>query len=407
MSWRDRLEQASFRGVPFYVESVDTGMGRRTVVHEFPGKATPRVQDLGRGKTQFDVTAYVIGEDYDFARDRLVQALLEGGPGQLVHPYRGISDVEITSRIRVSETKRDEGMASISFRCTVVVPEYRYAPPARPDAKAALEQAALAAAAAAAADFEARFDVGGLPSGFRLSAASAIADVAAKVGDAQAQISAQLSVVSNVSGAINELTTNASALLSTPSQLASDVQGLISSAVAAVKVPAAVARRQVRSLLRAQDAVSGFADAYRPIPKLTPSRTQEANNRSAITRMVRATTAAEVARTTTAVPFPSRDLAEEASARITELIDDVAATAPDSLYEELVTMRAATVLHLDEVARSVPELATFTPREEMPALVLAHLLYGDARRADEIVARNDARYPGLLAPGEPLEVLGE
>lgn len=407
MTWRDRLQPASFRGVPFFVEGVDTTLGRRTVVHKRPGVPTPTVQDLGQDETRFDVNAYVIGPDYDFARDRLVEALLEGGPGQLVHPYRGTSDVEVTSEIRIREHKRTGGFASISFGCTVVVPELRFTPPARPDAKAALEQAALLAAAAAAADFENSFDVSGLPSGFSLSASAAILDVAAKVGDAHAQISAQLSVVSNVSGAINELTSNVTSLLSTPGQLASDVQGLIASSMAAVKVPTAVARRQVRSLLRSQDTVAGFADSYRDIPEHTPSRRQEAQNRAAITRLVRVTTAAEAATTTTAIPFPSRDLAEEASSRIAELVDDVAATAPDSLYEALVTMRAETVRHLAEVARSVPELSTFTPKQELPAVVLAHLLYGDARREAEIVDRNDVRYPGLLDPGEPLEVLSE
>lgn len=407
MTWRDRLESASFRGVPFYVEGVDTNDGRRTVVHEFPGRPTPRVQDLGRGRTDFDVTAYVIGPDYDFARDRLVEALLEGGPGQLVHPYRGTSDVEITSRIRVSETKRDEGMASIAFRCTVVVPEYRFTPPARPDPKAALEQAATTAAAATAADFKRNFTVSGLPSGFRLSATSSILSAASAIGNAQAQISAQLSVVSNVSAAIDEVTANVSSLLSTPEKLASDVQGLISSTMAAVLVPSAVARRQLRSLLRAQEGVAGFADDFRPIPELTPSRTQEARNRDAVVRLVRATTAAESARATTGIAFPSRGAAQEASSRIAALVDDIAGDADDSLYEALVTLRAATVRHLDEVARSVPELATFTPRQELPAIVLAHLLYGDARRESEIVERNDVRYPGLLTPEQPLEVLSE
>jgi len=41
----------------------------------------------------------------------------------------------------------------------------------------------------------------------------------------------------------------------------------------------------------------------------------------------------------------------------------------------------------------------------MPAIVLAYRLYGDAERADEIVARNRVRHPGFVPGGQPLEVL--
>jgi prophage DNA circulation protein len=43
----------------------------------------------------------------------------------------------------------------------------------------------------------------------------------------------------------------------------------------------------------------------------------------------------------------------------------------------------------------------------LPALVVAHRLYGDAARADEITVRNGARHPGALRGGIALEVLSE
>ena len=47
------------------------------------------------------------------------------------------------------------------------------------------------------------------------------------------------------------------------------------------------------------------------------------------------------------------------------------------------------------------------PQTTLPALVVAHRLYGDATRADEITVRNNARHPGALRGGIELEVLSE
>lgn len=41
----------------------------------------------------------------------------------------------------------------------------------------------------------------------------------------------------------------------------------------------------------------------------------------------------------------------------------------------------------------------------MPALLIAHRVYGDARRADDIVSRNRIAHPGFVSGGQVLEVL--
>lgn len=47
MSWKNKLRPASFRGASFGVESHQTEQGRRTQVHEYPGRDDPYVEDLG------------------------------------------------------------------------------------------------------------------------------------------------------------------------------------------------------------------------------------------------------------------------------------------------------------------------------------------------------------------------
>ena len=47
MSWRERLQPASFRGVPFHVDAHSSGSSRRLSVHQFPGVDQKLIFDLG------------------------------------------------------------------------------------------------------------------------------------------------------------------------------------------------------------------------------------------------------------------------------------------------------------------------------------------------------------------------
>jgi prophage DNA circulation protein len=52
--WRDMLmQQASFRGVVFHVETGARLSGRRTVVHEYPKRNDPYAEDMGRAARRF------------------------------------------------------------------------------------------------------------------------------------------------------------------------------------------------------------------------------------------------------------------------------------------------------------------------------------------------------------------
>ncbi|WP_172820693.1 DNA circularization N-terminal domain-containing protein, partial [Escherichia coli] len=89
MTWKDRLQDASFRGVPFKVEEESAGTGRRVETHEYPNRDKPYTEDLGKITFRPSITAYVVGDDCFDQRDRLIEALNKPGPGTLVHPTYG------------------------------------------------------------------------------------------------------------------------------------------------------------------------------------------------------------------------------------------------------------------------------------------------------------------------------
>ncbi|EFN8236438.1 DNA circularization N-terminal domain-containing protein [Escherichia coli] len=107
MTWKDRLQDASFRGVPFKVEEESAGTGRRVETHEYPNRDKPYTEDLGKITFRPSITAYVVGDDCFDQRDRLIDALNKPGPGTLVHPTYGELKVCVDGEVRVSTSKSE------------------------------------------------------------------------------------------------------------------------------------------------------------------------------------------------------------------------------------------------------------------------------------------------------------
>lgn len=93
MSWKDKLTDASFRGVTFKVEVGGKSGGRRVAPHEWPKREVGYAEDMGKRLKRFRVTGYVIGDNYDQLRDALEKALDKEGSGALKLPTRSSVDV--------------------------------------------------------------------------------------------------------------------------------------------------------------------------------------------------------------------------------------------------------------------------------------------------------------------------
>jgi prophage DNA circulation protein len=84
--WRDKYQQASFRGAIFHTETDARNSGRRVALHQYPKKDIPYAEDMGRRAVRHPITGYLIGPNYIGPRDELVNACETEGPGQLIHP---------------------------------------------------------------------------------------------------------------------------------------------------------------------------------------------------------------------------------------------------------------------------------------------------------------------------------
>ena len=62
LSWRERLQPASFHGVPFEVRGHDLSTGRRGLLYQYPQRDRLYFEDLGRKAREIVVEAFVIGD---------------------------------------------------------------------------------------------------------------------------------------------------------------------------------------------------------------------------------------------------------------------------------------------------------------------------------------------------------
>lgn len=51
------------KGVSFHVADVKKTVVRRKVLHEYPQRDIPFIEDMGKGATKYSVTAFLVGDD--------------------------------------------------------------------------------------------------------------------------------------------------------------------------------------------------------------------------------------------------------------------------------------------------------------------------------------------------------
>lgn len=411
MTWREELRPASFRAVPFHVEGDGGTFGRRTQTHEYPQRDKPYTEDLGRATRTFEITAFLIGDDYLRQRDALLEAIETEGPGTLVHPWYGQLTVSIQEPARVSHSMRNGGMCEVSLSF-VEAGELQF-----PTASTSLGAQSLiaidAVEAASGDDFLSDFKVAGFPA---FVSEQLVADLTEFIGVAGGYLDGLHQILRDPLGTLLELAglpgnpiTAAEEEIGLPQSLLDAVLGLYYRSAnilgdlfgSSTGSTDALNRNAVIALSEMSAAFGSIAVAP---TSAAPATYQAQRNRYATAVLFQRSALIQAAGMTSAMVIPVYDDANLIRTALTSAIDDAALAAADDVYVPLQTLR--TRVHADLTARmtNAARLRDFTPRAVMPALVLAYDLYEDPMREIEIVQRNAVRHPGFL-PAEPLKVL--
>jgi prophage DNA circulation protein len=413
MGWRDELSKVklpdgrelvagSFRGVAFRTVDAEMRVGRRNVVNEYPQRDDPYVDDLGRKARRFVVEAYVIGQNYLAERDALIAAFETKGPGELVHPRYGLRKVSVDGDVSVKESPERGGMARISV--TFVEDSANIFPQAVENTVSKVESAANVADDAAQACFAKDFSVDG-PSVLATQALGGLKGLTASAAGllAMARQVASVAGLATIVGQVGALTGTLAALIRTPVVLVQSLRSIHAQLVQEVERPLA-AFAELQAVFFGNTRVA----AVSPVGSTIARSLVNDNARADLQRRLSLSNQARVL----AVALANIDVvatSEQATALRDALVLQLdieleVNDPPAEVATALTALRAAVVRDVAVRAEFLLKRSTYTPQAVLPALVLAHRIYQDAARFEELVARNGVSHPAFM-PASALEVL--
>ena len=430
MTWKDRLQNASFRGVPFKVESEGAPVGRRVETHEYPNRDKPYTEDLGKVTFRPDITAYVVGDDCFDQRDRLIEALNKPGPGTLVHPTYGELSVCVNGEIKVGTTSSEGRMVRFDLQF-VEAGELSY-----PTAGAATANTLVSSCSALddciSDNFE-QFGMDGMADfiqGDVIEQATGIIDfvsdsmamVDSYVADAarllQGDISVLLPPPSSGKGyveALQKMWRTGNRLYGNATGVMKMIKGLAGISLGTDAAPRGVWKTDSKSTKSSKQQGNYVASAVRTTAiseaayAVTTLPAQSSVNRvpsqqSTGWPSVTHPALNNVQEETVFVDVPSWDELVDIRDTLNTAIDkELARTTDDRLF--LALRRVKSDLNNDIKTRLVQTQQTVerTPDEVIPALVLAASWFDNAAREADIVRRNAVAHPGFV-PVSPLRV---
>lgn len=410
------LIPATWRGIPFYVSSLSTRVGRRQAVHEFPGRDVVWVEDLGRAGRMFGFTGYLAGPLADALHASFVAAVEQAGTGTLSHPALGVFTCSLLSCV---STVSDDGIGLYRLQLEFLESAAAGLPTATADTGSAVELGALNLLAGSAAAFVATVAT-------PLAIGAAVAGRMGRVLQAWADLPAAVAsdagaIFSSVQGLAPDLGRYSSGNGAAPppagstaaSLLAStlDAGDAVASAAAGIAAPASAAATAADVQALAGLARAGARDPAAQIRLLAPmasftyaSTASAAPIGAAIVAAEQAAAAlarqsalAEIARAAAAYTPDSHDAADALRGQLAALFDaEIDAATDVATVAALREVRTAVLLDIQARGGSLAPLRSFSFNAALPALALAQLLYQDGARADDLIRRAEPVHPAFM-----------
>lgn len=390
MDWIKRYRQASFRGVPFFVPAHEGTGGRRGVVHEFPGKDIPYLEDLGRGARAFMLDAYVLGDDYFIQRNALLDAVEKAGTGKLIHPYFGEFKVQCLN-YSIRESVQEGRMARFSLTFAeagaLTFPKVEIATTENVSLKK------LSAFDKMRQAFKKAYNIAKIPYSQTQNVLNTINKGLILIGD-----------VKKVVGAVSSFEHDLLNIKGSVIAIAYDGLELAENLIDIINFGTELG-------LADFDLTPGRArDQYSELVKLfdyEPEFIINADDPSLlVSGLIQQAAAVSIASLLSVIDFESLDEAQEFSRVVYDKLQTLAELGmDDDIFASFQDLRSAIHRDLESRIVSLPRLITYTPYETTNSLALAYYLYGTVEKETEIINRNKLTHPGFILGSRPLEVL--
>jgi prophage DNA circulation protein len=421
MAWENTLLDASFRGVSFEVVTTGDDIERAILVNEYPYVDGASVEDMGRAPRRFSLTAIFYGEDYENRLEAFLQAIDVPGPDELIHPFFGAIRAQfMRSYISHDAHQPDSAYVTLDFlEAALNAPLFGHSLPIQ-QVRAidrAAEDALAAARAGYAIDIETALEQPGtLPGLVRDKLGADMLDVidtmhglADQLVEARTWVASGLHYLENPLSFVNDVTgglvARVSGLYSSFSLLtgySGGGPGFTRGGLASVWHAPLVHLQQ--PLLPATPPPSGAltTDPAAVQPFLsTHINVQQA---VAIARAAEKLYSADIDETVL-TPADIEVVAADTRTAILGAIDAVRLTYPDivrsrPITEPLKGLALAVTEAAEKLIRAKPPLRDRTVTTPGNLQLIAHLWYGDYRRAAELHRLNpNIRNPNFIPAG--------
>jgi prophage DNA circulation protein len=389
--WLATLWSASFKGYPIHIEKDGESGGKRVVIHEFPMRDDPFLEELGKSPRQFDVTAYIVGDAADASAIAFAEVCDSAGPGLLVLPTHGPRLVQCLSFDR--ERSKDRH-GYIAFRLKFVREGAGSALISVPALANAVSIAVSDLASVAGALLPLALTVAGVADFVRAATSDSLILAGVALDGVRA--------IANLPADLNDAVFQATASLSAAAAQ-SDPSGTVAAQSAAQIFDIA---RDIAGGMEPTRAVAAFAALGGDWPPASVPPGATANERLAsanageVARIVRLAALGAAAEALTRAPFVSRPEAVTARADFVERVEaemqETTGAALAPVFVALQTLQGATVAYLTGLIADLAPIITVDAPLALPSLVLAWELYQDPLRAREIVARNHVPHPSFM-----------
>lgn len=433
MAFADTLQRASWRGVPFGVESESSTHGRRKVRHDYPYRDSVWFEDQGKLPPMFRVQGFLIGDSAVYGggdvigqRKAIQKAAETSGAGVLVHPMLGRLTVDLLDLAIVS--RWDDGNV-FELQFTFAQGSTQVFP----------------AIVGALGDLVA--NAAGLADGAGLTAFSA---ALAPIQSGVATLNAMSATASEWIDKVTSIGRDATGLFGTVSQLggadfgrffngrnAGFLEGLVSPYAGAASVadlislgatnraaiatatgaittalstfgegtgPSDVGGAVQGAVAALQASVADPQDGLRMLGDLAKFAPLSPGSRNPAGQVMsdlfsRAATAAMARVSATYAPSSADDASAARTTvldPISTIIDRAGSTGEDDVFQAFRTLRKTVVDDLGDRGGALARLSTVDLAGSLPAVVIAQMRYQDAGRADELVTQAVPIHPWFM-----------
>jgi prophage DNA circulation protein len=390
--WLKTLWPASYKGTPFFVEQDAEEGGRRIVVHKFPMRDTPFLEDLGEDQRDYNVTAYLASDTADTDAGTLVATCALTGAGTLVLPTHGPLTVRCLTFKR-SRTKDKHGF--IAFDLHFIREGAASALASVASLANAIFVAADSTVTTIAASFVANTTIADQANFVVAAATDGVQNAVSTIEAIRTSNPVDPTVSAAQRDALQSIFDQTPTLIEDPVNIGTLPTDLIASA------------RAVADGMPAASAVSAF-EAVVTDPTLnvtlassfpTLNRQTAAQNDAAAKQLLLLAALTAYCEAIAQLTLSDRQQAITLRANVAEYIEAILENIPPeniNLFDAIASLRNSTIQYLSTAIINLAPVVTVSANLSLPALYWAWRLYADPNRSDELVARNQVTHPSFM-----------